>query len=171
MFDGESVIFKTRTDKGECRPCLLPFLNDVFTFERMKEVFPKVTPDMPVCLYGEGIGKGIQKDGDKYSAHPILVLFDIRVGRHWLEKDDVIDIAVKFGLRVAPRVPFLRFGDVQANIGPLHQIVRYLKEEPNSLFSSDSIRKMEGVIGRTDPYLYDNKGNRIMFKLKVKDLL
>lgn len=170
IFDGETVMFKSRTDNSEMRPCLLPFLNDVFTVEKMKEVFPEVTAESPVCLYGEGVGKGIQKDGDKYSNHPIFVLFDIRVGRHWLERDDVIDSAVKLGIRT-PAVPLLQFSDVNVVMDRLHQIVPYLKERPNSIFAMNGIREMEGVIGRTDPYLYDNKGSRIMFKLKVKDLL
>jgi hypothetical protein len=30
---------------------------------------------------------------------------------------------------------------------------------------------IEGVVARTDPYLYNERGQRIMFKLKGKDLL
>jgi hypothetical protein len=53
MWNGAQVRFGGKTDDAQIPAFLLRVLQDRFTAERMKELFPEVAD---VCLYGEGYG-------------------------------------------------------------------------------------------------------------------
>src|SRR5690349_3648717 len=55
-----------------------------------------------VTLYGEGYGPKIQKGGGNYRDDVSFVLFDVKVGDFWLDRDNVNDVATKLGIDSVP---------------------------------------------------------------------
>jgi hypothetical protein len=133
-----------------------------------------VTDDTTVCIYGEGYGPGIQKGGGSYTDRKSFRMFDVtttREGQTWWRSFDEVERASEF-LNL-PTVPVLRLnGSRQWDLASVVEVVaagvysRVQAEE--HLLDNDLIA--EGVIARTDPYLYDFRGGRVMFKLKGHDL-
>lgn len=113
-----------------------------------------------VVLFGEGFGPGIQS-GAHYGDSKQFALFDVVVGDHWLRWSDVEDVARKLNV---PTVPVL------APSATLDYVQTLVKVSASTLLG-DGHPKVEGVIARTDPYLFDSRGKRVMFKAKVKDLV
>jgi len=99
--EDRTVTFGGKTDKAQMYPGILKRLNELFLPEG--DTFKDLFKDAPVCLYGEGFGKGIQKGG-KYLPHQDFVLFDVKVGRWWLKRSDIEGIAKEFSIDIAPIV-------------------------------------------------------------------
>lgn len=173
------VEFAGRTDKANLPADLITNLQATFSPERFFEVFAHpesaeierlIAPD--VCLYGEGYGPGIQKAGQFYGGVKRFILFDVLVmssapadaeGNRrgwWLNWEDVVDVAGKLGIE---HVPVLAYGasieDVQALVAG--RATRLL---------IDAFDHVEGVVCRTDPYLFDGRGRPLRFKSKIRDL-
>lgn len=151
-------------------------------FEALKAITPKLTlledgtvdttgsirlPEMTV--YGEGYGPGIQKGGG-YTDKKSLRIFDIVTHAgfddpYWRPWEDVQKVAAVLGLSTAPLI-----GTRMST----EQIVRLVKTGIPSIVSleesgSDEVIS-EGVVARTDPYLFTSRKQRVMFKLKTKDV-
>jgi hypothetical protein len=99
MFDGNQIIFGGKTDNAQIPTPLLNNLNALFLPQIDK--FQTEFSD-GVCLYGEGYGGKIQKAGSTYGPEQRFVLFDVKVGRWWLERKNVEGIAVAFGVDIVP---------------------------------------------------------------------
>lgn len=152
MFDGQQVRFGGRTKDSQIDNRLLARLQDLFTVERMKAVFPEGG-----TLYGEGYGAMIQQVGKLYKADgQDFVLFDVMVGDYWLCREDVMDVAFKLGISIVPI----------CGGGTLRGLVDFVKNAPNSAWGGF---QMEGVVARPAVDLFDRKGERVLVKLKVKD--
>jgi len=157
-----------RTDRAQIPGDLLAVMRDTFTYETMMSAFSSYTeledgtvghvrPES-VILFGEGFGPGIQKAGAAYGGEKRFVLFDVVVDGHWLSWDNVEDVARKLG---APTVPVLARGVT------LEQAKSYVHD---SELLPEGSEHIEGIVARTDPYLFDGRGRRVMFKYKVRDL-
>lgn len=135
-------------------------------------------PDIVVCLYGEGYGPGIQKQGGSYrpaADGKSIRLFDVTttrlvdgepVGTWWRDFSTVMDAAKATGL---PTVSVLS----SSNGSTLEEIVTQVSDgfaSTTALEDGGDGLQAEGVVARTDPYLYDFRHNRVMFKLKTEDL-
>lgn len=111
-----------------------------------------------VNLYAELVGPGVQGNPHNLDALTLRV-FDARINDFWLDWDNVCDIATRAGLEtvkvIHPLKKRLKMLDV----------IWFIKDTA----SNPSGEYLEGYVARTDPYLYDNMGNRIMWKLKVTD--
>ncbi len=113
-------------------------------------------PDCGVTLYGEGSGRRIQKGGGNYIPDgQSFVLFDVRIGGHWLDPGNMADVGRSLGLNVIPTLPCMTLSDMMDRV--------------ESLESAWPNAPLEGAIGRPVIPLYDNKGHRITTKVKVKD--
>lgn len=99
-WDGHKVHFGGRTDNAQIPVKLLDHLLTTFP----EELFEQQFGSDHVVLYGEGHGAGIQKGGGRYAAAPSFVLFDIRIGRFWLLRNAVVDIANNLGIGFVPQV-------------------------------------------------------------------
>jgi hypothetical protein len=159
-----------RTDRANIPGDLMAHMREKFTTNALIDVFRGSisTPegeqhlvDLPeqVVLFGEGFGPGIQKAGQAYGGEKRFILFDVVVDGHWLKWDDVEDVARKLGI---PTVPVLSPGPVSL-------------EWAKCLVHSSALQDpesghVEGIVARTDPYLFDGRGNRVMFKYKIRDL-
>jgi hypothetical protein len=107
------------------------------------------------CLYGEGYGAGIQSGGN-YRPDQDFVLFDVKVGDWWLQREDVEDVAQKLGLRV---VPVLREG----TLAQMEKMCR------DGFMSTWNNFVAEGIVARPKVEMRTRRGDRIITKLKHKD--
>jgi hypothetical protein len=150
--DGK-VRFDGRTDKASLPSLLYGRLSNIFVpVERMiGEMF-----DQPVVFYGEGYGDGIQKVGRLYREDQDFVLFDIRVGKWWLERDAVEDIGKRLQLQTVPII-----GE-----GTLYDAVRMVRDGFRSTWGDFTA---EGIVARPKAELCTRGGDRIITKIKCKD--
>lgn len=157
-----TVRFGGRTDNAQMPPRLLAALQEMFPADRLREVFND--PDkavVDVVLYGEGYGAGIQ-NGGCYRGNPSFRLFDVRVGRWWLERDGVDDVAAKLGIKTAPYLGRFTTKEAAATVLNMSSVVA---GEDGGLVGCIA----EGIIARSPVTLTNRKGDRLMWKLKHKD--
>ena len=158
MFDGETIKYGGKTDNAQLHVDLVENLRKMFesNLELFKETFENKT-DNPtaICLYGEGYGAGIQKGGC-YRGDKSFVLFDIKAGENWLERENVEDIANKFGIDVVPTI-----GE-----GTISEMIEMAKKGFNSQWG-DFIA--EGIVARPKTEMRARRGDRIITKIKHKD--
>ena len=109
-----------------------------------------------VTVYGEGYGAGIQKGGT-YRPDQTVIVFDVLVGRWWLSREDVADVAGKLGLDVVPP-----FGS--HDLGSAWCLLT-----SGALTSNWAGTPIEGLVGRPSVDLFNRKGERVMVKMKVRD--
>ncbi len=108
------------------------------------------------CLYGEGYGARIQKGGGNYRPDQDFVLFDVKVGDWWLQREAVESTARQFGLDV---VPILGSGTI-ANL---------IKMVSAGFKSTWGDFDAEGIVARPAVELKTRAGHRIITKLKHRD--
>lgn len=170
VYSDGSVLYKGHTDKAQMQTTLIEWLQTALPpskFEGVFELDQHEEPKLSAVLYGEGYGVKIQKGGNYRNSGVSFRLFDVAVfGEsrvYWLDWKDTVDVASKLGIDTAP---FLGVGD-------LVTCVDWGKSPVRSLVSSaengnpDYIR--EGIIAKTEPPLFNKVGQRLMWKLKVKD--
>lgn len=153
MWNGSSLSFGGKTNNAQLPSKLV---------ERLRERFP--TADMfrstfdcgNVCLYGEGYGPGIQKAGGSYRSDQDFVLFDVKIGDWWLNREDVEDIGSKLGLDVVPVI----------GGGTLLDCVDRVKCGIQSQWGDF---QAEGIVARPAMELRTRGGLRIITKVKHKD--
>ena len=155
---------------------------------------PNVEP-YPITLYGKGYGGGIQKGGGAYTSKTkggavSFRLFDVLVGETWLRRADVEDVAAKLSIKCVPLIlppksiafrsdlstTRITFGDVTVAYGEkpwdLELITEYVRDGIQSIVAYEEGTEghlAEGIVAFTAEPLYNNRGQRLMFKLKVSD--
>lgn len=148
------VEFGGKTDNAQIPAKLVGRLNELFPSDGgLVEQFPD-----GVCLYGEGYGAKIQKGGGNYSAIQDFVLFDIKVGPWWLERQTIEEIAAVLEIAVVPII----------QRGTLMDMVDIVK---GGFASTWGNFQAEGIVARPVISLFQRNGERIITKLKVKDFL
>lgn len=155
MFKSGEVTFGGKTEAAQIPAQLITRLNERFLplATKMNEVF-----GCDACLYGEGYGAKIQKAGASYRADQDFVLFDVKVGDWWLQRQDVEDIASKLGIDVVPII----------GGGSLHDAVAWAKD---GITSNWGPFQAEGIVARPKVELKTRNGQRIITKIKCKDFL
>ena len=155
-WDGEDITFAGKTDRAQIPTFLLQRLQEIF---KEKQIFRSIFPlggGVRACLYGEGYGKRIQK-GENYIKDGVdFVLFDMLVGDIFLKREDVEDIASKFGIKVVPLI-----GE-----GTLNQMVEIVRNGFNSAWGNFLA---EGIVARPKVELRDRRGFRVITKIKHRD--
>lgn len=174
-YAGHTLRYAGRTDKAEVKPDLTAYLEKTFTIDKFHEIFPDKhvegeSSEYPsVILFGEGYGPKIQKGGN-YRPDVSFRLFDVYIydiehpmGGWWLEPENVEDIATKLNIETVPHL-FMISTDA---------IVEFVKSRKKSsvaeLEGGNPEYLMEGIVARTKPLLFTRRGDRLMWKLKVKD--
>lgn len=164
LWDGENVTFGGKTDAAQIPSHLVDRLNGLFYAvegkKKLMGVFPKEDKPLEVCLYGEGFGYKIQgKVGVDYLKDDVdFYLFDIKIGKWWLQRKDVYEIADKLGLK---RCKTLKYGT-------LSEAIEMVKMGFNSDFGN---AKAEGLVLRPKIELLNRAGGRIITKVKCRDFL
>ena len=161
MWNGSSVVFGGKTDNAQIPIKLLYALQELFegTVKRelFKSVFSGTEPgEVSVCLYGEGYGATIQKGGGNYLSGQSFVLFDVLINGMWLERENVEDIANKFGLKIVPII----------GNGNLSQAIEMTRKGFSSQWG-DFIA--EGIVARPKVEMKTRRGDRIITKIKYRD--
>ena len=147
--------FQGKMDKSDIQPSLLARLPEIFSVEEMRKVFE----EKPVCLYGEGHGKKIQKAGEFYLPDSVdFILFDVKIENYWLQRKDVELIAERFGIKVVPIV-----GE-----GTLEEAIELTRIGMDSHIS-EVPQLMEGIVATPKVELMQRNGARIITKIKHKD--
>jgi hypothetical protein len=150
----------------------LPVLEDgtptnvpTFLLEQLKKMFPVENLDRlfqgrQVVLYGEGYGAGVQKGGGNYMPDGCSFrLFDVFIGTHWIEQENVQDIA---GSLVLPYAPMIGEGTLTEAIELVRKgFVSQCAQTPQFI--------AEGLICRPAMNLLTRSGDRIITKVKCKD--
>ena len=153
----DGITFGGKTDAAQIPAFLVSRLQERFlTIEqrlRLAEIFPAGG-----CLYGEGYGAKIQKGGGNYRYDQDFVLFDVRIGDWWLQRDDVEDVARKLGIDVVPVIGY----------GTLHDAVALAKKGIRSMWGEFAA---EGIVARPMTELNTRSGNRIITKIKSRDFV
>lgn len=154
MYNDGIITFAGKTDKAQLPPQLLSRMNEkaTSTMPQFVEVFGNASD---VCLYSEGYGAGIQSGGN-YRPDQDFVLFDIKIGRWWLKRKDIEDIAKKLSIDIVPII-----GE-----GNLNDMVKLAKSGFTSRWG-DFIA--EGIVARPKVELKSRNGERIITKIKFKD--
>ncbi len=141
----------------EALDALLPWDNFAKCFEGQDLV--------PITLYGEGYGAGIQSGGI-YRPDQSFILFDVLYGDIWLERKNVEDIAGKLGIPVVPIIGegTLTMATTLCNMGfaSKHCLDRSPDAPPP---------QAEGLVARPSVEMRDRRGSRIITKLKIKDFV
>jgi|GEM_PF-166217 len=151
--DGK-VTFGGKTDRAQIPAKLIERLYD--TFMPLTKQLSDVFNSSDVCLYGEGYGQKIQKGGANYRKDQDFVLFDIRVGRWWLQRKDVEDVAGELGLDIVPII----------GKGTLQDMVSMAKEGITSTWGDF---QSEGIVARPSTELVTRSGQRLITKIKTRD--
>lgn len=151
-----SLYIGGRTNNAQIAADVYDYLKNKFPLEKFIEQFQ----DAPAILFGEAYGGHIQKENTPYSKELGFVLFDVSIGKWWLERDKARDIANFFDI---PMVPIIE------EKMQLQDIIDLVKSKPNSIFGEPNDFVMEGIVCRPFPLLLDRAGKMIIFKLKVKD--
>ncbi len=154
MWDGESLRLGGKTDNAQMPVSLMEKLQQTFTKEKMKEIFP----DGKVILYGESFGVKIQSGGKYIKDDMDFILFDVLIDTWWLNRDSIEDIANKLGIKVVKLI----------GKGTLKNAIEMAKKGFNSEFGDFMA---EGIVLRPKTQLFSRKGERIITKVKYKDFL
>ena len=142
-----------RTDKAQIPQGILDYVNT----EDVRARFFSTFPDVDVVVYGEGYGAGIQAVGSQYREDKSFIVFDVLVnGKWWLSQSNAADVSEKLGFRYVPIVGVMSINDA----------VKFVRE---GFHSNIGTAPAEGLIGRTSEPLFDNKGHRLIVKIKTKD--
>lgn len=147
--------------KGRKESSQVPsFLNDAILnreglVARLREQFG----DTPACLYGEGYGHKVQKEGERYipDGHDFC-LFDVKVGGWWLREDDVTDVAEGVDLTRAPIV----------GTGTLREMVEMVKGGFLSEVAQEPLMA-EGIVAHPRVELFNRDNDRVLTKVKHED--
>lgn len=147
------LAIKGKTDRAQIPSYLMEVLLEMFPEDLFKTVFP----ESPVILYGEGYGRKIQKKGSDYNPEGnSFVLFDVKIGRWWLKREDVEKVAAELGISVVPVI-----GE-----GTLAQGIQMVKTGIKSAWGDF---EAEGIVARPKVELVSRNGGRVITKIKGVD--
>ena len=154
------VTIKGRTNRAELPSKLVKKLESIFFKVDWAKVFPALTPEDTVCIYGEGYGAGIQKCGGRYISKDVdFILFDVKINDWWLKREDCEDIAKKCNVPMVPLIGYMT----------IPQAVEFVKKGFKSKISEDKDLNAEGLVLRTTCGLRFRNGERVITKIKYCD--
>lgn len=155
------IVFMGRTSKANIPIHLWKKLKDIFYKIDWSKIFPELTPEDKVCLYGEGYGNKIQnKVGYRYIKNDVnFILFDVKYNQWWLTRKDCEDIANKCNIDIVPLVGYMT----------IPQAIEYVKKGFKSNISEDKDLDAEGLVLKTPFGLKFKNGERIITKIKYCD--
>lgn len=150
-WDGTTIQIGGRTENAQLPAPLVARIQERFP---TPEIFATVF-DGPATIFCEGYGPKIQS-GECYRSDQDIIVFDVRVGKWWLNRSGVTDVAEKLGLDVVPVVGY----------GTLQEMIMRVRDGLASIFGNFFA---EGIVARTSEGLLTRSGERIMAKIKRRD--
>jgi len=156
--DGPPAIkFDGRSDNASLPAKLVNWMTEKFFPQSMLDTLVEKFPD-GATLYGEGFGAGIAKGGGNYGPDQTFILFDVRVGDWWLQRDAVNNVAETLGLRHVEVI-----GEYT-----LKEAIEIVEKGYNSQFG-DFLA--EGLVAEPCVPMFNRKGERVITKIKTRDFL
>ena len=168
-FDGNRVQIMGRDEKSLIPDELMEVLKAKFLNDETEQLFEQMFPPkldeegneklVEVSIFGEGIGPKIQKVGPLYGSEYRFLVFDVRVGGVYLEhSSDIYQKVIEaFDLETVPNLPDMTIGEAEG----------YVKTKPQSIVNPKA--PMEGLVLRPKVRLYNQKGERLIVKIKCRD--
>jgi hypothetical protein len=153
-----SISFHGRTERANIPAHLATKLHQMFDNFNPNDVFTYKAP-RTIQIFGEGYGVKIQKGGNYISNDVDFILFDIRIGQMWLQRESLEDIARKMGVKIVPLMGYMT----------LLEAIEFVKKGFISTISENRQYKAEGLVLKTRDGLLDRQGNRIITKIKTID--
>lgn len=151
--------FMGRTDKANIPSRLYSKLEQIFGNVDWKQMFPDII-EGHVTLFGEGYGAKIQKGGDNYISNDVdFILFDVRVGNWWLNRESLEDIAEKLKIKIVPLIGYMTIPEAEEMV----------KNGFKSKIAENKDFEAEGLVLKTPCGLLLRNGKRIITKIKTKD--
>lgn len=161
-----------KTDRAQLKADLLKHIHEGFNLDVLREKCASATVEEPIIFYGEGYGPGIQKVGSLYGPTKRFILFDVRVGKWWLKRGDVIGLAEALGIDVVPTIA----------MGTLYTAIDIVRAGPQSPLAARNwdwkpgdarqLPTIEGLVGRPRGCeLFDRNGDRLIVKVKACDFV
>ena len=116
--------------------------------------------EVPIYIYGEYYGKGIQKCGARYRDDNDFVVFDIQQQGWWLPKEMRDSICQKLDLHQVPFIGYLTLDEAEDMV---------TKGFPTRENAKDPTLLEEGIVARPKIPFKDERGNRVIVKIKHCD--
>ena len=159
--DGIIMSFKGRTDKAVIPEHLLTKLNWLFDRKHLMEVLniTDETQDCNITLYGEGYGAKIQKGVNYISNDVNFILFDVKIGKWWLDRESIKDIANKLGISAVPLMGYMT----------IPEAIEYVKKGFKSTIAENKDYDAEGLVLKAPCGLLKRDGERLITKIKTVD--
>jgi ATP-dependent RNA circularization protein (DNA/RNA ligase family) len=155
-WDGKELKYGGRTDNAQIPVTLHNRLDDIF--KKQIDYFRNTFAEKEVLLFGEGYGKKIQS-GHLYTTRDADVdfcLFDVKIGKWWLDRENVIAIANDLKLRKPESF----------EIGVLQKAIDIVRCGFKSAWCD---LQAEGLVLRPTLELKTRRGDRVIAKLKTRD--
>lgn len=156
--DEFTMEFRGRTDRAVIPNHLKEKLHELFIDFSPCDIFTFKEPTQ-IIIYGEGYGVKIQSGGNYISNGVDFIVFDIKVGRYWLQRDNVEDISKKLNLKVVPIIGYMT----------LLEAIEYVKKGFKSTIAENKDYNAEGLVLKTPSGLLLRNGSRVITKLKTCD--
>lgn len=116
--------------------------------------------EVPIYIYGEYYGKGIQKCGARYRNDNDFVVFDIQQQGWWLPKEMRDNICQKLDLHQVPFIGYLTLDEAEKMV---------TKGFPTLEHAEDPTLIEEGIVARPKIPFKNARGNRVIVKIKHCD--
>lgn len=118
--------------------------------------------EVPVYIYGEFYGKGVQKCGGNYDKdNKRFSVFDICQQGWWVPINILNDYCAKLSLDIAPYIGRMTIAEAEA------MVMKGFKTRVPNVSNPDLIE--EGIVARPVVPIKDPRGNRIIVKIKYCD--
>lgn len=156
-----SVEYKGRTERANIPTHLYNKMRALFDKVKWESIFPQLTEpeDLTITLYGEGYGYKIQKGSNYISDDVNFILFDVKIGKWWLNRASIEEIALSLGIPVVPLIGYMT----------IPKAIEFVKKGFKSTFSENRDYDAEGLVLKTPVGLLSRKGERIITKIKTED--
>ena len=159
-YDGHKVEWNGRTDKANLPKEVEELLQN--TFGESEVVFEQLFGNKDVILFMECYGGKIQ--GGLYGGKERLIGFDIMVNDSYLDKTVIGEIFDKFNV---PCVEFYEVAGLHNVVADCRDALVYAHISP---LCENRTTVIEGFVCVPKCRIYDNQGNRVIVKIKVRDI-
>lgn len=120
--------------------------------------------EVPIYIYGEYFGTGIQKCGGRYIQNGNdFVVFDIRQQGWWLPRENRNAICFELGLKTVPYLGCMTLRQIE------EMVMNGFRTKYEG--AADPTLLEEGIVARPVIPLCDGRGERIIVKVKLCDYL
>ena len=170
FYDGFGrVELRGRTNNANLQPNIVKAMEH-YTSQDMIDKIRSMFDDSAVIIFGEGYGKGVQKNGEQYLPESCSFVgfdiykatsledygFGISSDGYWLNRTELENVSKELDMPIVPG----------RAAGTLNEAIGMVKSGIKSLWGDFTA---EGLVGTPKCGLYNNFGHRVITKIKHKD--